>query len=113
VWQEDEPGESCNQVYQWSNDGGETWNGKQRMLTDLQGCAQDFRFLTMENGQMILMTKILGQVYFQAWDGQRWSDPQLQTILASFIDQETFNLVDLDCHNALLTSANDRLCSWL
>jgi hypothetical protein len=107
VWQEDEPGESCNQVYQWSSDGGETWNGKQRMLTDLQGCAQDFRFLTMENGQMILMTKILGQVYFQAWDGQRWSDPQLQTILSSFIDQETFNLVNLNCQHALFTPSND------
>jgi hypothetical protein len=107
VWQEDEPGESCNQVYQYSNDGGETWQGKQRMLTNLQGCAEDYQFVIREDGQMILMTKILGQVYFQAWDGQRWSDPQLQTILSSFIDQETFNLVDLDCHFALLTPSND------
>jgi len=106
VWQEDEPGESCNQVYQFSDDGGETWGSKQRMLTNLQGCAQEYRFLITDSGQIILMTKILGQVYFQAWDGNRWSDPQLQTILSSFIDQETFNLVDLECQFFLLTPEN-------
>jgi hypothetical protein len=107
VWQEDEPGESCNQVFQWSNDDGETWQGKQRMLTNLQGCADDYQFLINDTGQMILMTKILGQVYFQSWDGLRWSDPQLQSILSSFIDQETFNLVDMDCQYALLTPLNE------
>ncbi|MEN4098365.1 MAG: sialidase family protein [Anaerolineaceae bacterium] len=107
IWQEDEPGESCNQVYQYSVDGGETWASKQRMLTDLQGCAESYRFLTRADGQMFLMTKILGQVYFQAWDGLRWSDPQLQTILSSFVDQETFNLVDLGCQFPVFTPQNE------
>jgi hypothetical protein len=107
VWQEDEPGDSCNQVFQHSNDGGETWVGKQRMLTNLQGCAEDYQFLIRADGQMILMTRILGQIYFQAWDGQRWSDPQLQNILSSFIDQETFNLVDLGCQFAFFTQFNE------
>jgi hypothetical protein len=109
VWQEDEPGESCNQLYMFSGDGGETWQNKQRMLTNLQGCAEEYRFIIDDEGQIILMTKILGQVYFQAWDGQRWSDPQLQSILSSFIDQETFNLVDLNCQFTLLTPLRELL----
>jgi hypothetical protein len=104
LWQVDQPGESCTQEYQWSEDGGETWSGRQRMLTNLPGCADDNQFLVGTYGQMLLMSKMFGQVYLLAWDNSRWSNPQIQTMLSSFIDEETYNLVDLRCQYASISN---------
>jgi hypothetical protein len=37
------------------------------------------------------------QVYLHAWDGTRWSDPQIQSALTGFTDPETQQTVDLAC----------------
>ncbi len=106
VWQVDEAGNNCTQNYKWSNDSGDTWQGPQRMMTNIQGCADTNQFLISADGAMLLMTKVLGQVYLHAWDGARWSDPQNQEILSSFIDQETYNLVSLNGQSAMMSAGN-------
>ncbi len=106
VWQVDEAGNNCTQNYKWSNDSGDTWQGPQRMLTNIQGCAESNEFLAGTDGLLLLMTKALGQVYLHAWDGTRWSDPQSQEILSSFIDQETYNLVNLSGQSAVMSAGN-------
>ncbi len=106
VWQVDQPGSSCTQNYKWSNDAGKSWQGPGRMLTNIQGCADQNQFVVSSNGAIFLMTRILGQVYLHAWNGSRWSDPQYQEILSSFIDQETYNLVSLTGQSAIMSADN-------
>ncbi len=106
VWQVDQPGNNCLQNYKWTNDAGQTWQAQQRMLTSIQGCADENQFLSGSNGVLLLMTKILGQVYLHAWNGSRWSDPQLQEILTSFIDQQTYNLVNLSGQSITMSPDN-------
>jgi hypothetical protein len=39
---------------------------------------------------------------FAAWDGSRWSDPQLQDTLTTFVDPATQNLVQFGCQQGVL-----------
>ncbi len=106
VWQVDQPGNNCIQNYKWTGDEGKSWQGPGRMMTNIQGCADSNQFLAGPNGTILLMTRVLGQVYLHAWNGSRWSDPQYEEILSSFIDQETYNLVTLNSQSAVISDGN-------
>lgn len=104
LWQAGKTETSCEQYYQFSNDGGNTWGPRQRMFEGFQICPDDVQIFQGENGPILLLTGV--QNYLQAWDGSRWSDPQLQDILTSFVDPETQNLVQFGCQQGLL---NDKV----
>jgi hypothetical protein len=97
VWQRDEPGESCNQVYRYSNDAGETWQTSQRMFSDEQACAEENEILRDTDGTIFLVTSTLSQIYLSAWNGSQWSLPQVEDDAVAFADQETLALVSLGC----------------
>jgi hypothetical protein len=103
VWQTGGEDVGCSQYYQWSLDGGETWQSRQSFSAGFFGCADHVHILKGQDGPILLLAAT--QVYLQAWDGTRWSDPQFQSKLTSFSDPETQQAVNLAClHPALAGS---------
>ncbi len=109
LWQSSNPGASCTQIFQWSVDGGVTWNDDQTNLEGILGCLQNNRFITIDNGLILLMTTIKEQVFFLAWDGRQWSEPQLQSSLNSFLDTETSDPVIFRCRQTVFLPGKSRL----
>lgn len=105
VWQTGQPGISCRQVSRATADGGSTWDQQQTILAGVQGCPSDSQFIDPEGQQTILASTVLDQVYLQAWDGTKWSNPQLQSALFSFINPVTFATVNFRCRQ--FVSSND------
>ncbi|MGD2158851.1 MAG: sialidase family protein [Anaerolineales bacterium] len=95
LWQTGSSETGCTPYYQWSLDGGESWQPRQRMSRSLFGCPERMEILAGADGPILV--RVSSQVYLQAWDSTRWSDPQLQGTLASFIDSETQRTVTLGC----------------
>ena len=104
VWQNGDPGSSCKQNYIVSQDNGETWDNKKPMLENYSGCATENRFLPFK-GKLILLTEINGQVYFIAFNGTEWSEPQNQQGISSFANPVSLSSVSLGCRQ--IFSSND------
>lgn len=100
LWQTDRSQSSCQQYYQVSQDGGNTWESRLQMFEGTVICPDQIQILHTENNRILLLNGI--QIYLQAWDGTRWSDPQLQDQLMSFVDPETQNLVEFSCQQATI-----------
>lgn len=106
MWQIGQQGAGCAQYYEQSNDGGETWTQRRRFLAELQGCPQDTQFMVTKDGLVLTLVTVNDRIYLMAWDGQKWSVPQLQSSLASFVDPDTLNLLDFRYGRALLGPDN-------
>jgi hypothetical protein len=102
LWQQGQTESSCDQFYQWSNDGGTTWGPRQRLFEGFLVCPQEIQFLESSQGLVLLLVGI--QVYLQAWDGTRWSDPQPQEVLSGFVDPDTQKTVTFACQQAAIDS---------
>jgi hypothetical protein len=96
VWRVGEQDTMCNQYYRVSQDRGETWSLNQPIFENSPLCLVDAQFVN-GNELPVLMGRA-DQVYFLAWDGDRWSDPQPQDKLTGFIDTDTQKLVRLGCN---------------
>lgn len=105
LWRRGEIQAACSQYAQWSLDGGETWQPRQRLFEDLQLCPEEIRFLRRPEGPILMLTDV--QVFLQAWDGAQWSAPQLQEALGNFVDPDTHRLVDFDCRQGVLGGENE------
>lgn len=106
IWQTETSGVVCTQYYQWSQDGGSTWQPRQRMLEDMSGCPAENQIVTGEGGAVFLITSLNNQVYMLAWNGSAWSPPQLQAPLAAFTDPGTFRSVSFACKQPLLAGTS-------
>jgi hypothetical protein len=107
VWQNGQPAGPCSQFYQFSRDGGKTWNGPEPMLQDLMDCPQWNDFLTGPSNNsgdpLYLVTETKSQVVLTAWDGRQWSQAQAQKTLAGFEEPEIYTEVIFGCHRASLS----------
>jgi hypothetical protein len=108
IWQVGEPGAFCRQYYQWSADNEDAWGEPLPMLTQFFSCPQDNKFIVSADGNLVLISTIMDNIYLSAWDGERWSEPQLQSILRGFEDQEVLSQVRLGCRQSAI-SPNGRL----
>ncbi len=107
VWHAGHGVQSCSQYYQYSTDGGHTWSTPAIISEELDSCPEQSQLLgKVADGSMILSTIHQGLSYLLAWDGSRWSDPQLQETLGSFDNSETYRPVDLECHQLSLIGDN-------
>jgi hypothetical protein len=97
VWQRGQPGENCSIYYRWSGDGGNSWSDRKAMLENIQGCPEELNFIGTQGEYVLLQATFLNQVLIQAWDGTKWSNPQLQSQISSFEDPETFGVLDFEC----------------
>ena len=95
----------CTYYFQWSANGGETWQQRQQMFEGLLGCPDNVQVMEQGNNPLLLIDAV--QSYLQIWDGTRWSSPQLQNPLNSFTDEETQRLVEFDCHEAVMVNEED------
>jgi hypothetical protein len=93
-WNVVQAGGSCNQIYQTSQDGGKTWSHEAPMIGELSGCPDTIYSFGTSDGIRLFLSIYTNQTYLTAWDGERWSLPQWQSGLTSFIDQETYDLVE-------------------
>jgi len=106
VWQSNlQSGLNCTQYYQSSQDGGKTWGDRNRMMEGLVGCAAETKFFSQPGG---ILAQIIFQddVYLTAWDGSRWSQPEPQSALYSFIDPATDEAVRFRCRQSTLDASN-------
>jgi hypothetical protein len=101
IWQTGAAGPSCSQYYQWSFDGGLSWQTSERMLVDIPGCPESNQILRADN-YVYLLTSVLDQVYLLAWDGKQWSNPQPQAQLSNFTDPETLKPVNFSCRQPVI-----------
>jgi hypothetical protein len=108
-WQVGDPAGSCTQTYQWSTDSGASWSGSQQMLGELGACPQVNQYFESSNGLILLATTIQTQIYFMAWNGREWSDPQLQSELSGFQDSETYDQVAFGCRKINFESNHDQV----
>jgi hypothetical protein len=106
IWQAGHEGVLCNQYHQWSPDGGDSWEAAQPILTDLLVCPDSSELLVGQNGQLLLLAtvegNIQGGVYLVAWNGERWSELREQKPMSSFSNPETLRPVTFDCRQDLL-----------
>jgi uncharacterized protein YraI len=109
VWQAGHTGETCSQYYRWSSDGGETWEPRQAFGMP-RGCHLSDQFLATQEGNLILLAivdEVVGpRGYLMAWDGEKWSEPQEQTILTTFENPETYLEITYQCHQVNMISPN-------
>ena len=99
VWRVGEQDGICNQFYQVSHDRGETWSLRQPIFTNSPLCLNNVQFVG--GYDFPVMIGKANQVYFLAWDGDRWSDPQPQEAITGFIDPDTQKFVQLGCSQAI------------
>ncbi len=107
----------CNQYASISRDGGATWTTRQP-LPALPGCFVSTQFISTDSALLLLGQSATKQTagasvepttYLLAWDGSRWSDPQIQEALANFTNLDTNQAVNLQCQQALGEASSIRL----
>lgn len=102
LWQANRSESTCEQFYQYSNDFGNTWSSRLRMFEGFVICPNEINFLPIEDGTLLMLNGI--EVFLQAWDGEIWSDPQLQQPLSAFVDPDTQRFVEFGCQQAIVAS---------
>lgn len=100
--------ETCSQYFSLSSDGGESWTPRDT-LAGLRLCFLHSQFTTAGDRLFLLGTtaeegekqnSFIYTTYLLAWDGEKWSEPQIQEPLANFSNPETNQAVRLLCHSA-------------
>ncbi len=104
LWRMGETDSFCNQYYQFSQDRGDTWSLRQPIYGSTPICLDEVQIAP--GGEHTIVMGKADQVYFLAWDGSRWSDPQLEEPLTAFIDPETQNPVELGCLQLVQNESN-------
>lgn len=106
TWRASHEEGQCGQYVQQSGDAGVTWQPAQLVFTNGVDCPANGRFVQGVDGLLILMTRFGNNVYMQAQDSERWSQPALQEPLTVFTNPITFRNVTFDCHQTAVTSQN-------
>jgi hypothetical protein len=106
LWQADHEGTGCRQYYRWFGGGGQSWQGP-HLLETLPGCYTHGQLLSGENGSILLLAHLEEGTYLLAWDGEAWSEPQLQEALTAFVNAGTLRTVRFDCYRGAFQ--NDHL----
>jgi hypothetical protein len=95
-----EPNVPCALYHQWSSDGGDGMQPRQRLFADRADCPVYVRPLTAADGSLLLLTFFADNAYLSIWDNGRWSEPQPQPEIIRFTDPDTLGRVSLACHSA-------------
>jgi hypothetical protein len=109
LWQVGNLETGCDNYYQWSLDGGNNWQLRQPLFDEqvvgsLISCLNDVKILDGDEFPFLLLNS--AQIYLQVWNGSRWSDPQVQNPLESFVDPETQKTIELSCIQAEMRAGN-------
>ncbi|MEM7331071.1 MAG: exo-alpha-sialidase [Chloroflexota bacterium] len=98
----------CNVNHQWSDDGGRNWSTADHIFDSGGGsCPAQPRLVLAETGLILAMNIDDGVGYLQAFDGERWSDPNPQLYLGTLQDPLTFRDVGIGCHQFYVSTENE------
>lgn len=95
VYQDGQPGLSCSQTYQHSEDDGANWSEPRRMLEEVPGCATISKLLNYKNQYLLLMTGNRDQILLTAWDGLQWSESRQQSEMIQTYDADSRTILTL------------------
>lgn len=97
----------CLLYHRWTANGGGTWQDAQVVLPQLAECPQRTDFFLGQDGLLFLLTVLSTEAYMQAWNGEQWTSPEVQSEIAFLIDPATYRDVQLGCHQTAVTQNND------
>jgi len=97
VWNIGGTSANCSHQFQVSSDNGATWSSPDNLIPDTTSCPASSAFFTSNPDLALWEATINNQIYLVAWDGERWSEVQLQTGLSVFTDAETSQQLALGC----------------
>lgn len=111
-----EVNESCSQYNTVSYDGGQTWSERES-IDRVPGCFNFSQFISSDQALLLFgstesdnieASGALTGSYLAAWNGERWSNPQIQEYLSKFINVETNQPVFPRCYS-LISDQNNLL----
>lgn len=107
---------SCSVYHQYSLDNGQTWQPYTAVLdTGVPNCPDTNQLFVDENGLVFLLTKIVlqpsdrNQVFMQAWDGEKWSQPTIQDAFSGMQDPSTYRLLKFRSMESFIMPGNQLL----
>jgi hypothetical protein len=101
-WQAGHDGLACTQYFQWSNDGGVTWQPRKQIFENFHFCSEQ-SLIFLYNDYLLLLTNTESETYLLAWDGRQWSELEEQVALSNFLDPETFRPLSLNCRQGKMS----------
>lgn len=97
LWEAGASEKNCALFYKTSQDGGNSWSNSKNVNEQPNWCPQGIEFVSQRINPAIIRADLSDGVFFLAWDGNRWSDPQKQDVLSGFEDPETKTQVKYAC----------------
>ncbi|NIT56165.1 MAG: hypothetical protein GWN00_07985, partial [Aliifodinibius sp.] len=74
TWQAGHKGNNCNQIHQWSEDEGATWQTDPNFWNEFQGCPNSVEFLPGDAG-LFMLTNVADVKYLYVWSESEWYEP--------------------------------------
>lgn len=105
AWQAGHDGLLCSQYHIWSQDGGLSWQPRERILERLLSCPSDVELLETSRTQFLMGT--VSERFLAPWYGSRWGNHEDQPTLSSFVDPETLRPVAFSCGQDVLSRGDD------
>ena len=98
---------TCLLFHQWSENGGAIWTEPEVVLEDTRDCPIDSHFVVGDNDLLLMLTLIRDEAYMQAWDREKWTEPDPQVLLGTFQDPTTFRNILFGCNQPTVTDNNE------
>jgi hypothetical protein len=107
TWQVGQSGIRCAQYSRWSESGGNEWGETLKMFDGLASCPERIGFFTVNANYSIALLNTQDNLAMIAWNGNAWSDLQIQNELSDFLDPVTFDALLWRCQQVSIQ--NDML----
>lgn len=106
LWQEKISETNCRQYYQTFALDGTANSIPQVMLSQFPICPGNNQLFTTSQG-IVLQASLFGSTYWLAWNGDNWSEPQLQQELSNFTNPDTLQSIELQCLQVVAGSEDE------
>ena len=104
TWVVGEPGGGCTPFSWFSSDGGETWGEPVPVLSGSAQCPDNSEFISIDANYSALLFSNQNDLSLSFWNGEIWSNPQVQTALSSITNPATFDTILLGCKQAVINN---------
>jgi hypothetical protein len=98
LWQVGDSNNQCVQYSQSILSEGKEWGEQIKIIDENLGCPEKNELFSLEQNLSLLLMNIQGGLSLIAWNGNAWSEPQLQNELLELFNPTTFDSILLGCH---------------